>query len=346
MSILSIDLETFSDIDLVKCGVYAYTASNNFQILLMAYAFDTDKVKIVDIASGEKIPDEILAAIKDETITKTAYNAQFERLTLSKHLGVSLSPAGWSCTAVQAAMLGLPLSLAGVAQVLGLEEQKMSEGKDLIRYFSIPCKPTATNGNRRRNLPCHAPEKWKTFKDYCVRDVDVERAIRKKISKYPIIPKEQEYYILDQQINDRGVLIDRWLVEQAIDCDKLNKDDAYAEAKILTRLDNPNSVAQLKDWLLKNGVEVESLSKKAVADLAKESDGEIEQLLNLRLQLAKTSIKKYEAMERSVCPDGRVRGLLQFYGANRTGRWARQARASAKSSTEPPQRFNTSKELS
>ena len=219
-------------------------------------------------------------------------------------------------------MLALPQSLAGVAQVLGLEQQKMHEGKDLIRYFCIPCKPTQTNGERTRNLPHHAPDKWQIFKDYCIRDVEVERAIRKKIAKYPIIEVEQKLYVLDQQINDRGVLIDKKLVEQAIACDNLNKDETFEQAQLLTGLNNPNSVAQLKQWLLENGVEVESLSKKAVTDLAKESDGEIEKLLNLRLQLAKTSIKKYEAIERSVCPDGRVRGLFQFYGANRTGRWA------------------------
>ncbi|MBU3100689.1 MULTISPECIES: DNA polymerase [Clostridium] len=324
MSVLSIDLETFSDIDLIKCGVYAYTASDKFEILLMAYAFESDKVQIVDIASGEKFPDEIIVAIQDETITKTAYNAQFERTCLSSFLKIPLSPVGWSCTAVQAAMLGLPLSLAGVAQVLGQEQQKMREGKDLIRYFCIPCKPTFINGNRTRNLSHHEPEKWRTFKDYCIRDVEVEMEIRRKIAKYPIIPKEQEYYILDQQINDRGVLIDRKLVGQAIACDKLNKEETFEQAQRLTGLNNPNSVAQLKGWLLENGVEVESLSKKVVTDLAKESDGEVEQLLNLRLQLAKTSIKKYEAMDRVACPDDRVRGLFRFHGANRSGRWSSQ----------------------
>ena len=265
--------------------------------------------------------NEIITALTNESIIKTAYNANFERTSLSKHFKQQLSPASWQCTAVQSAMLALPLSLDGVGQVLGLEQQKMKEGKDLIRYFSIPCKPTKTNGERTRNLPYHAPEKWQLFKDYCKRDVEVERAIRAKIAKYPISQNEQKLYILDQQINDRGVRVDMELVKNAIECDRLHKDDTFSKAQLLTGLDNPNSVAQLKEWLLENGVVVDSLSKKVVADLAKDTDGEVEMLLNLRLQLAKTSIKKYEAMERAVCLDGRVRGLLQFYGANRTGRW-------------------------
>lgn len=322
MRTLAIDIETFSDVDLQKSGVYAYTASPHFQILLFAYAFDNDKVQIIDLASGEKLSDEIITALTDENIIKTAFNAQFERTCLSKYLNKNLSPKSWQCTAVQSASLGLPLSLDGVAQVLGLTEQKMKEGKDLIRFFSIPCKPTKINGQRTRNFPHHALDKWKTFKTYCKRDVEVERAIRKKILKYPISDSEQEVYILDQQINDRGVLVDMEFVKKAIECDKLHKQDTFSQAQKLTGLENPNSVLQLKQWLLENGVEVESLSKKSVADLAKESYGEIERLLNLRLQLAKTSIKKYEAIERAVCPDGRVRGLLQFYGANRTGRWA------------------------
>lgn len=322
MRVLSLDLETFSDVDLIKSGVYAYTASSHFEILLCAYAFDDAEVNIVDIASGEKLPNEIITALTDEGIIKTAYNANFERTCLSKHLKQQLSPKSWQCTAVQAATLGLPLSLDGVGQVLGLEQQKMKEGKDLIRYFCIPCKPTKTNGDRSRNFPNHAPEKWELFKDYCKRDVEVESAIRAKIEKYPISQQEQELYILDQQINDRGVLVDRDLTKNAIECDKLQKDENYAKAQHLTGLQNPNSVAQLKEWLLENGVDVPSLSKKVVTDLAKESDGEVEMLLNLRLQLAKTSIKKYEAIERAVCQDGRVRGMLQFYGANRTGRWA------------------------
>lgn len=322
MQTLAIDIETFSDVDLLKSGVYAYTASPHFEILLFSYAFDDEEVQIVDIASGEKLTTEIINALNDKRIIKTAFNAQFERTCLSKHLNKNLESNSWQCTAVQAATLGLPLSLEGVAQVLGLTEQKMKEGKDLIRYFSIPCKPTKSNGQRKRNFPQHATEKWETFKTYCKRDVEVERAIRKKIARYPISENEQRNYILDQQINDRGVLVDLELVAKAVECDRLHKEDTFSQAQRLTGLENPNSVAQLKQWLIENGVEVDSLSKKAVADLAKESDGEVERLLNLRLQLAKTSIKKYEAIERSVCPDERVRGLLQFYGANRTGRWA------------------------
>ncbi|ADL50531.1 DNA polymerase [Clostridium cellulovorans] len=322
MQTLSIDIETFSDVDLIKSGVYAYTASPNFEILLFAYAFDSDEVKIIDFASGEELPAEIIEALLNENIIKSAFNAQFERICLSRHLNKKLTANAWQCTAVQAATLGFPLSLDGVAQVLGLTEQKMKEGKELIRYFSIPCKPTRVNEGRTRNLPQHSSEKWNDFKKYCIRDVEVERAIRKKLSRYPISENEQRNYILDHEINDRGVFVDLDLVARAMECDRLHKEDTFTEAQRLTGLDNPNSVAQLKQWLIENGVEVDSLSKKAVSDLAKEADGEVERLLNLRLQLAKTSIKKYEAIERAVCPDKRVRGLLQFYGANRTGRWA------------------------
>jgi DNA polymerase len=323
MRTLAIDIETFcSDVDLIKSGVYAYTASPHFEILLFAYAFDDEEIQIVDLASGEKLPVEIIDALMDEDIIKTAFNAQFERTCLSKYLNKQHSASSWQCTAVQAATLGLPLSLDGVAQVLGLNEQKMKEGKELIKYFSMPCKSTKVNGGRTRNLPQHSTPKWGEFKTYCKRDVEVERAIRRKIASYPISENEQKNYVLDQQINDRGVFVDLELVAKSMECDKLHKDDTFSKAQMLTGLDNPNSVAQLKQWLLENGVEVDSLSKKIVTNLAKESDGEVESLLNLRLQLAKTSVKKYEAIERSVCSDGRVRGLLQFYGANRTGRWA------------------------
>lgn len=321
MKILSLDLEKFSDVNLLKSGVYAYTASPHFEILLFAYAFDDEEVNIIDFASGEKLSNEIISALTDNRIIKTAFNAQFERTCLSKYLNQKLSPKSWQCTAVQAASLALPISLEGVAQVLGLAEQKMREGKDLIRYFSIPCKPTKTNGERTRNYQYNSVDKWETFKTYCKRDVEVERAIRRKIQKYSISESEELIYILDQEINDRGVFVDMELVAKAIQCDKLHKEDTFMEAQELTGLKNPNSVAQLKQWLLENGVVVDSLSKKVVSDLAKESDGEVERLLNLRLQLAKTSIKKYEAIKRGICPDGRVRGLLQFYGANRTGRW-------------------------
>lgn len=320
--ILEVDIETYSNVDLIKCGVYAYADSPAFEVLLFAYSFDGGETQIVDLAQGEELSTEVESAIFDDSITKTAFNANFERTCLSKYFRKRLSPASWHCSAVQAAMLALPRSLEDVGAVLGLERQKMKEGKDLIRYFCIPCKPTKANGGRTRNLPCHAPEKWELFKTYCVRDVDVEKAIRGKLHHFPIPESEMEVYRLDQEINDRGVLVDRELVHQSIACDLLHKDIVTKRAYELTGLENPNSVTQLKSWLGENGVEVESLSKKAAADLIQESDGEVQELLRLRLLMAKTSVKKYEAMERSVSSDGRVHGLLQFYGANRTGRWA------------------------
>ena len=256
------------------------------------------------------------------SVTKTAYNANFERTCLSKYFGRYIPPESWHCSAVQAAMLALPRSLEDVGRVLGLDEQKMKEGKELIRYFCIPCKPTKANGGRTRNLPCHAPEKWELFKTYCKRDVDVEKSIRRKLHNFPIPESEMELYRLDQRINDRGVLVDMGLVEQAIACERLHKEVVTKRAYELTGLENPNSVAQLKGWLGDKGMEAESLSKKAVADMIAETDGEVEELLRLRLLMAKTSVKKYEAMERSVCSDGRVHGMLMFCGANRTSRWS------------------------
>ena len=320
--ILEADIESFSDVDLVKCGVYAYADSPAFEILLFAYSFDGGETQIIDLAQGEKFPAEVEEAIFDVSVTKTAYNANFERTCLSKHFGRYIPPESWHCSAVQAAMLALPRSLEDVGRVLGLDEQKMKEGKELIRYFCVPCKPTKANGGRTRNLPCHAPEKWELFKTYCKRDVDVEKAIRRKLHNFPIPESEMELYRLDQRINDRGVLVDMGLVEQAIACERLHKEVVTKRAYELTGLENPNSVAQLKGWLGDMGMEAESLSKKAVAEMIAETDGEVEELLRLRLLMAKTSVKKYEAMERSVCSDGRVHGLLQFYGANRTGRFA------------------------
>ena len=322
--ILGIDIETFSDVDLMKCGVYAYADSPAFEVLLFAYSFNGGETRMIDIAQGEELPEEVADAVFDDSVTKTAFNANFERTCLSKHFGRYIPPDSWHCSAVQAAMLALPRSLEDVGAVLGLDEQKMKEGKELIRYFCEPCKPTKANGGRRRNLPCHAPEKWEMFKSYCVRDVDVEKAIRRKLCKFPIPEGEMELYRLDQRINDRGVLVDMGLVRQAVKCERLHKEVVTKRAYELTGLENPNSVAQLKGWLGENGMEAESLSKKAVAEMIEESDGEVEELLRLRLLMAKTSVKKYEAMERSVCSDGRVHGLLQFYGANRTGRWAGQ----------------------
>ena len=320
--ILGIDIETFSDVDLIKCGVYAYADSPAFEVLLFAYSFDGGETRVIDLAQGEELPGEVAEAVFDGSVVKTAFNANFERTCLSKYFGRYLPPDSWHCSAVQAAVLALPRSLEDVGAVLGLDERKMKEGKELIRYFCVPCKPTKANGGRRRNLPCHAPEKWEVFKSYCVRDVDVEKAIRRKLGKFPIPEGEMEAYRLDQRINDRGVLVDMGLVRQAVRCERLHKEVVTRRAYELTGLENPNSVAQLKGWLGENGVEAESLSKKAVSDMIGESDGEVEELLRLRLLMAKTSVKKYEAMERSVCSDGRVHGLLQFYGANRTGRWA------------------------
>lgn len=322
MTVLGIDLETYSSVDLKKAGVYAYTSAPDFAILLFAYAFDDDPVQIIDLASGEGLSQEVTQALTDDRVIKTAFNAAFERTCLSVYFKQQLTPNAWRCTAVQSAMLGLPLNLAGVAKVLGLDEQKMNEGKALIRYFSVPCKPTKANGDRTRNLPSHAPDKWAVFKEYCKRDVDVERSIRQKLVKYPIPDNEHELWILDQRINDRGILVDLPLVNKAIDCDRQHRTGIFTEAKEISGLDNPNSVAQLKEWLLGKGVEVESLSKKAVAGLAGRSEGETKRLLQLRQEMAKTSIKKYLAIQRAVCKDKRVRGLLQFYGANRTGRWS------------------------
>lgn len=320
--ILGIDIETFSDVDLIKSGVYAYADSPAFEVLLFAYCFDGGETRVIDLAQGEVLPEEVAEAVFDGSVVKMAFNANFERTCLSKYFGRYLPPDSWHCSAVQAAVLALPRSLEDVGAVLGLDERKMKEGKELIRYFCVPCKPTKANGGRRRNLPCHAPEKWEVFKSYCVRDVDVEKAIRRKLGKFPIPEREMDVYRLDQRINDRGVLVDMGLVRQAVRCERLHKEVVTGRAYELTGLENPNSVAQLKGWLGENGVEAESLSKKVVAEMIEGADGEVEELLRLRLLMAKTSVKKYEAMERSVCSDGRVHGLLQFYGANRTGRWA------------------------
>lgn len=319
---LAIDIETYSDVDLINCGVYKYTDSDNFEILLLAYAVDDGETKIVDLACGEKLPEEVMEMILDDSVIKTAFNANFERTCISKHLGIKLRPEAWRCTAVQAAMLALPLSLEGVGVILGLDKQKMSEGKELIRYFCSPCKPTKSNGGRTRNLPEDAPEKWELFKSYCIRDVDVEKQIRKKLWKYPIPEMEQQLYCLDQRINDRGIMVDRNLVNHAIACDLLYKDTATKRAYELSELDNPNSVSQLKGWLTEKGIEVDSLAKATVEELVGKTEGDVQEMLKLRLAMSKTSVKKYEAIDRSVCRENRVHGLLQFFGANRTGRWA------------------------
>ena len=326
MKKLSCDIETFSDVDLIRCGVYKYADSPNFEMLLFAYAVDDGDVHIIDIAGGEELPEEIIQAIKSDTVVKTAYNAQFERVCLSRYLklpeGEYLNPQSWYCTAVQAAELALPLSLADVGSVLGLERQKMTEGKELIKYFCVPCKPTKSNGNRTRNRPCHDINKWETFKKYCMRDVDVERQIADKLKMYPISDEEHRLYVLDQIINDRGVLVDSELAEQAGKLNSIQTAVAVEQAYMITGLENPNSVTQLKQWLKEKGVEIESLSKKSVKSLADETDGDVSEMLKLRLLMAKTSVKKYEAVIRSVCSDNRVHGMMRFCGANRTGRWS------------------------
>lgn len=322
MSLLAIDIETYSDVDLQKCGVYAYSDSPNFEILLFAYAFDEEETQIVDLACGEQLPQRVLDALEDESIVKTAFNAAFERTCISKYLGNRLSPVAWQCTAVQSAMLALPLSLDGVGEVLNIRRKKLKEGVDLVRFFSMPCKATKVNGGRTRNRPEDEPEKWVRFKTYCIRDVDAEREIRYKLRNFPIPAQEMKFYQMDQEINDRGILVDQKLVANAVLCDNQYKDAVTARAYELTGLSNPNSPVQIKGWLAEHGVEAEKLDKKAVKALIDTSDGEVLEVLKLRLLMAKTSVKKYEAIERSVCSDGRVHGLLQFYGANRTGRWA------------------------
>ena len=325
MKILSIDLETYSSVDLAKCGVYRYCDSDDFEILLFAYAADDEEVQIIDLASGEKIPKEIAAAITDPQIIKTAYNANFERTCLTKYFNKPMAPSQWRCSSVHALMLGLPGNLDGVAKCLKLEAQKMKEGKALIRYFSMPCKATKANGGRTRNLPHHDKKKWESFKAYCRQDVEVERQIRKRLELFPIPTEEQKLWELDQKINDNGVSVDMELVTNAIIADVEYRKRALDEATKLTKLDNPNSPVQLKTWLEEQGVEVESLSKKNVEELLNEvEDLQVKNVLELRQAMSKTSIKKYEAMYRSMCSDGNIRGLVQFYGANRTGRFAGQ----------------------
>ena len=320
------DIETYSDVDLPKCGVYKYI-EGDFHILLFAYAFDDEDVKIVDLACGEELPQEVLDAIDDPNVIKWAWNAQFERTCIGHYLGRVLSPDSWRCSMVHAASLSLPLSLKEAAKALKTGEQKDKAGENLIKYFSVPCKPTKANGGRTRNLPEHNPEGWQQFKDYCVQDVRTERDIRKRLEVFPLMEHEWDFYHMDQRINDRGVLIDKQLVEQAITCDLLLSESMTKKAYELTGLENPNSVSQLKSWLQERGIAVDSLGKKEVAamitDLDKHScDQEALDMLKLRLQMAKSSVKKYQAADRCTCADGRARGLFQFSGANRTQRWS------------------------
>ena len=326
MQTLSIDLETYSDQPLAKTGVYRYVESPDFEILLFAYSVDGGPVQQIDLACGEKIPSEVLSALEDETVTKWAFNANFERICLSRFLdyptGDYLEPDSWKCSMVWAAYMGLPLSLEGTGAVLGLEKQKLSEGKDLIKYFCQPCAPTKSNGQRTRNLPKHSLDKWLAFKRYNIRDVETEMSIQARLSKYPVPNSVWEEYHLDQEINDRGVGLDMELVRQAIQMDGRSRSELTQAMKELTSLDNPNSVQQMKQWLADNGVETDTLGKKAVAELLKTAPPQLQKVLTLRQQLAKSSVKKYQAMETAVCADGRARGMFQFYGANRTGRWA------------------------
>ena len=320
--LMGLDLETYSSAPLPKCGVYRYCDAPDFEILLFSYAFDDEPVQTIDLASGETLPKEVVSALADPGIIKVAYNAQFERVCLSRYLGHWLDPHQWRCTMVMAAYLTLPGRLVDAAVALGTTEKKMEEGKDLIRYFSVPCKPTKANGGRTRNRPGDAPEKWAVYRQYNAQDVETERAIRKALEKYPLSEQEWELYALDQQINDRGVRVDKKLVKNAIAVDAVFAQAAYQRAKELTGLENPGSVNQLKAWLADQDMPMESLARKIVQEKAVQTDGIVAELLNLRLELSKTSVKKYEAMARCVCRDGRVHGLLQFYGANRTGRWA------------------------
>lgn len=340
MNFISIDIETFSGNDLSKCGVYKYVEAADFDILLFGYAVDGGEVVVVDLAAREKIPKDIIAALADENITKWAFNSNFERICLSEWLrrnypeyfssysvagdtvGNYLNPRGWKCSMIWSAFMGLPLSLAGVGAVLGLEEQKLKEGKDLIRYFCVPCKATKSNGGRTRNLPEHDADKWNLFKFYNQRDVEVEQSIQNKLVKYPVPDFVWEEFWLDQEINDRGIQLDMTMVENAIALNEISKEKLSTLMREITDLDNPNSVAQMKVWLAEQGIETESLGKKDVEKLMNEVDGDVKDALQLRQQLAKSSVKKYQAMQNAVCADGRARGMFQFYGANRSGRWA------------------------
>ncbi len=342
MKNISIDIETFSSVDLARCGVYKYAESPDFQILLFGYSVDGGEVQVVDLASGESIPEDVLAALTDDEVIKWAFNANFERVCLSRHLadlGLSLdsfhdnhplstgcarflNPAGWRCTMVWSAYLGLPLSLAGAGAVLGLDKQKMSEGKELIRYFCQPCAPSKTNGGRTRNLPSHDRQKWEIFKAYNIRDVETEMAIQHRLRNYPVPEQVWDQYHQDQEINDRGIALDMELVENAIQMDTQSRNELTAAIQHLTALENPNSVQQMKAWLADNGLETETLGKKVVAELLQDCPPELREVLLLRQQLAKSSVKKYIAMKNAVCTDGRARGMFMFYGANRTGRFS------------------------
>lgn len=326
MKTLSIDIETYSSVSLQKAGVYKYTESPDFEILLFGYSADGAPVQTVDLACGETIPKAVISALTDESVLKWAFNASFERICLSRFLGMPtgeyLDPESWRCSMIWAATMGLPLSLEGVGAVLGLEKQKLTEGKELIKYFCQPCAPTKSNGGRTRNCPADAPDKWDAFKRYNIRDVETEMSIQAKLHNFPVPDSVWEEYHIDQQINDRGVALDLTLVREAIEMDGRSRSELTDAMKDITELENPNSVQQMKLWLADNGLETDTLGKKAVAEMIKSAPPELQEVLTLRQQLAKSSVKKYQTMETCVCSDGRARGMFQFYGANRTGRWA------------------------
>ncbi len=326
MRCLSIDIESYSSADLNRTGVYRYVEAHDFAILLFGYAVDDGEVQVVDLAQGERIPPDVIAALTDETVEKWAFNANFERVCLSRYLGYPtgeyLDPTQWRCSMIWSAYLGLPLSLAGVGAALNLDKQKLTEGKELIRYFCQPCTPTKTNGGRARNLPADALDKWGLFKTYNARDVETERAIQARLKRFPVPQTVWEEYWLDQEINDRGIRVDMMLVKNAIHMDELSRSELSEKMRALTALENPNSVAQMKTWLAENGLETDTLGKKQVTALLRDAPPELADVLTLRQQLAKSSVKKYQAMANTVCSDHRVRGCFQFYGANRSGRWA------------------------
>jgi len=319
---LGIDLETFSSVDLLKCGVYRYASSPDFEILLFGFSVDGGDVRVVDLACGEEIPADIIEALSDDSVIKWSYNNNFERVCLSNYFGTWFEPGSWRCTMVWAAYLGLPRSLEDAGAVLGLEKQKLSEGKELIRYFCVPCKPTKANGGRTRNLPEHDREKWERFKAYNLRDVEAEMQIQQRLAKFPVPDFVWEEYRQDQEINDRGIGVDMEMVKQAIAMDGRSKSELSAAMQELTELENPNSVQQMKQWLSENGIETDSLDKKAVAGLLQDAPEPLKTVLTLRQQLAKSSVKKYQAMENAVCADSRAHGMFAFYGANRTGRFS------------------------
>lgn len=326
MKTLSIDLETYSSADIGKTGVYRYSESPDFEILLFGYSIDGAPVQLVDLTCGERVPEEVRDALSDPSVTKWAFNASFERICLSRWLGLPsgtyLEPDQWRCSMIWSAYLGLPLSLAGVGAVLKLDKQKLDTGKDLIRYFCKPCRPTKKNGGRTRNLPRHDPGKWEQFKSYNLRDMETEMEIQKKLARFPVPEFVWDEYHLDQEINDRGIRVDMQMVENAIDVDGWSRFDLKTQLQDLTALENPNSVAQMKAWLTQHGMEIESLGKKEVAAMLKDAPPDMREALVLRQQLAKSSVKKYQAMQNCVCADGRAHGMFMFYGANRTGRFA------------------------